>query len=195
MQLHGGVVGFHSEEGKGSTFYFQIPAYRVKHEHQWPKTDASSDLKDKDMRKIPNHSHLDTNMSSYFNGKKILIVDDSKMIRQLMRKVLVDKGGQCTQAEDGNEAVACVKKAMADNSEFDLIFMDFVMPNMDGPTATSIIKELLCKSIIIGVTGNTMNEDVSYFTDKGALAVFPKPTSITDIESFLVKYGTTTKVR
>jgi hypothetical protein len=40
-----------------------------------------------------------------------------------------------------------------------------------------------------------MNEDVSYFTDKGALAVFPKPTSITDIESFLVEYGTATKVR
>lgn len=66
-----------------------------------------------------------------------------------------------------------------------LILMDFVMPVMDGPTATAAIRASGCDSIILGVTGNMMPDDVAHFRECGAASVFPKPTSIDVIEAYL----------
>ena len=58
---------------------------------------------------------------------------------------------------------------------FDAIFMDFVMPNMDGPTATSVLRRRGYQGPIFGVTGNVMREDVEHFMAHGATAVMAKP--------------------
>jgi CheY-like chemotaxis protein len=69
----------------------------------------------------------------------ILIVDDSRLNRKMLCKVLRCKGHVCDEAEDGLEAAKKVEEKMRMNVEevkpyFDAVFMDFVMPNMDGPT-------------------------------------------------------------
>ena len=58
---------------------------------------------------------------------------------------------------------------------YDVILMDFVMPNMDGPTATKMIRDLGYSGYIFGVTGNALDSDVNYFLAQGADSVLAKP--------------------
>lgn len=74
-------------------------------------------------------------------GFDILVVDDSKLNRKMLCKVLRSKGHVCDEADDGLKAVLKVKERMmrgnsGEKRYFDAILMDFVMPCMDGPTGT-----------------------------------------------------------
>ena len=108
----------------------------------------------------------------------ILVVDDSKLNRKMLCKVLRSEGHICDEAEDGIHAVQKVRTKMnniiskstlmsvdnlsTDNNTvkcddgdgvgkpyFDAILMDFVMPNMDGPTGINIIFVSLFLSVFI----------------------------------------------
>lgn len=59
--------------------------------------------------------------------KKILVVDDEADIRSMLKTLLEDRGYQVSAAEDGKECLAMLKK-----SKFDLILIDFFMPEMSG---------------------------------------------------------------
>ncbi len=65
---------------------------------------------------------------------------------------------------------------------FDCILMDFVMPVMDGPTATYEIRALGFTAPIFGVTGNCLDFDIKRFKDCGATEVFPKPFLVEQFE-------------
>ncbi len=84
---------------------------------------------------------------------------------------------QCTIVEacDGLEAVGIVAEAMVSRNSFDVIFMDSVMPVMDGPTATATIRAAGYISPIFGVTGNALDREVADFIASGADTVFTKP--------------------
>jgi two-component system, sensor histidine kinase len=89
----------------------------------------------------------------------VFVVDDSRLNRKMLLKCLRADGHNCYEAEDGLEAVAMVKERIGYTSgshgrPFDAILMDFVMPNMDGPTATKEIRALGYRAPIFGVTGN-----------------------------------------
>ena len=88
-----------------------------------------------------------------------LVVDDSSLNRKMLLKCLRAAGHVCTEAADGLEAVEQVKRRIGHSTgclgkPFDAILMDFVMPNMDGPTATKEIRALGYTAPIFGVTGN-----------------------------------------
>jgi CheY-like chemotaxis protein len=53
--------------------------------------------------------------------------------------------------------------------------MDFVMPNMDGPTATKELRRLGYEGLILGVTGNALPTDIDHFLAHGASKVLLKP--------------------
>lgn len=69
--------------------------------------------------------------------KKILVVDDSKIIQMKFVEYLKSSGYEATTAKNGKEAVEKVQK-----EPFDLILMDMVMPVMDGFEAIRRIREL-----------------------------------------------------
>ena len=60
---------------------------------------------------------------------------------------------------------------------------------MNGPTATKEIRELGCDCFVIGVTGNMLPDDVSYFKSCGANAVCGKPIRIADLNQLWMEYG------
>ena len=62
---------------------------------------------------------------------RVLIVDDSDVGR-LMLSVGIDDLAECVEAVDGLEAVTCYIRALDENIPFSAVFMDVVMPNMDG---------------------------------------------------------------
>jgi two-component system, sensor histidine kinase len=89
----------------------------------------------------------------------VLVVDDSPLNRKMLLKSLRSEGHICLEAVDGLDAVAAVKERIdyangGHQAPFDVILMDFVMPNMDGPTATKEIRALGYTAPIFGVTGN-----------------------------------------
>ena len=120
-----------------------------------------------------------------------LIVDDSYLNRRMIARLLQQRSFVIFEACDGAEAVDCVSKNMRSLAgehptlSYDVILMDFVMPIMDGPTATKQIRALGYRGVIIGVTGNALPDDISTFLASGADVVMTKPINI---ESFIQHY-------
>ena len=96
---------------------------------------------------------------------RVLIVDDSIFCRQVIVQMLKRalEGGNVSldyrENEDGIDAVNEVKSYEAG---FDAIFMDNTMINCDGPQACRQIRALGYRNLIIGVTGNVLEDDVRY---------------------------------
>jgi signal transduction histidine kinase/ActR/RegA family two-component response regulator len=111
----------------------------------------------------------------------ILVVDDSSLNRKMLCRLLRTAGYKCEEANDGQSAVEKVKARMeggtgtGSKGYYDAILMDFVMPIMDGPTATQAIRGLGYSYPIFGVTGNALDSDINYFVKCGANAVLIKP--------------------
>ena len=109
----------------------------------------------------------------------VLIVDDASSNRKMVRRVLGRSISAADEAEDGLAALYKVTHKMErDESLYDVILIDFMMPNMDGPTATRAIRGLGYSGIIIGITGTSSPEDVATFTLNGADAVMSKPLDV-----------------
>jgi two-component system, sensor histidine kinase len=165
LNLHGGSISVSSEgEGKGSSFTVEMPMIR-QHQTALPspellELDSSAD----ECRVVP---ELDRELTMSDIGDspllplpfELLVVDDSRLCRKMLQKCLRADGHTCTEAQDGLEAVAMVKKRIGhanggNGKPFDAILIDFIMPNMDGPTATKEIRALGYTAPIFGVTGN-----------------------------------------
>ena len=120
-----------------------------------------------------------------------LIVDDSYLNRKMIARLLQQRSFVIFEACDGAEAVDSVSKSMRSLAgehptlSYDVILMDFVMPIMDGPTATKQIRALGYRGVIIGVTGNALPDDISTFLASGADVVMTKPINI---ETFIQHY-------
>ena len=86
--------------------------------------------------------------------------------------LLKKKGLKCDHACDGEEAIEAFKN---NPNKFDFIFMDNMMPNMNGIEATRTLRALGYSKIILGLTGNTMEDEILDFENAGADLIFPKP--------------------
>jgi len=102
----------------------------------------------------------------------VLVVDDVSLNRRMLHRLIVSSFRHIAHASDGLEAVQYVLNS---NQKPDIILMDFVMPIMDGPTATKELRAFGYKGIIIGVTGNALPRDVELFLNAGATCVLTKP--------------------
>ena len=129
-----------------------------------------------------------------------LVVDDVVSNRKLLTRVLKGKwkggssGSSATfdEAADGREAVAMVEASMQPGQQaYDVIVMDAQMPIMTGYEATRQIRAMTASQpahqqpIVIGCTGNALDEDQQTFRDAGAAAVVIKPVSAQGIFDLL----------
>lgn len=119
-----------------------------------------------------------------FTGPRynMLIVDDSGMNRKMMVKSMTAKGHTCEEAEDGVFALEKMKATLTQGTSYDVILMDFIMPNMDGPSATKAIRELGITTPIFGLTGNCMQRDIDWFMSCGANHVLAKPINMKEFD-------------
>jgi two-component system sensor histidine kinase/response regulator len=115
------------------------------------------------------------------------VVEDSKFNRKMMKKALARYATDICMAEDGVEAVEAVQRCIENNEPpYDVIFMDSLMPNMNGIDATKIIiKELNFPNPVIAVTGNMLPEDVKDFESAGVLTVLGKPLELERLHDVL----------
>ena len=105
-----------------------------------------------------------------------LVVDDSKLNRKFMIRLLLLSNLSADEASDGNDCVTKVTNSLStDDSQYDIVFMDNRMPGMDGVSATEELRRLGYMGIVIGVTGDGQPEDISGFKEAGADDVLIKP--------------------
>jgi CheY-like chemotaxis protein len=118
--------------------------------------------------------------------KRALIVDDSATNRKFVNRLLRTKIGTRDEAEDGQQAVSMVERARAEGAPYDVILMDYVMPVMDGPTATAQVRRNGFQGIILGVTGNGHQAEIDLFKSAGADRILVKPLSADQFHAIML---------
>ncbi|MBU0730624.1 MAG: response regulator [Proteobacteria bacterium] len=115
--------------------------------------------------------------------KKILIVDDSPIARQILKKCLPDdRDFALFEAGDGKVGV---EKYLEVNP--DVTFMDLTMPVMDGVEALAKIKEINPRALVIVSTADIQSKTIGEVAKLGALTVLKKPPSKETVQKALKK--------
>ena len=162
IELLGGALKVESEVGKGSRFYFTIPAKKTKLIPKKEKIETKKTLNEK-------------------FDKYILVVEDNPANQMFMKVILNKMGIKFDIANDGIEAIKKFKE-----NKYDLILMDENMPNMNGIEATKKIREIekeenLDHTIIVALTANALEGDRERFILAGMDYYLSKPL---DVEKF-----------
>lgn len=125
---------------------------------------------------LPNADFYDQfNEVANFFHSRILIVDDAPTNRKLVSRLLRTKIQHRDEAVDGRVACDMVAAAASEGKPYDVIMMDYTMPELDGPGAVREMRASGYTGIIIGVTGNAHESDIKNFREAGVNEVMIKP--------------------
>ncbi len=112
-----------------------------------------------------------------FTGKRVLLVEDIELNREIAEVILLEAGFEVETAPDGTDAVEMVKKS--DEYYYDAILMDVQMPIMDGYEATRTIRAMRREDVktlpIIAMTANALEKDKEAALKNGMNAHIAKP--------------------
>lgn len=121
---------------------------------------------------------------------KILVVDDEQVMRDLFTRVLKLKGYSVTTVDSGKEAVEKVK-----TEEFDIAFIDVVMPEMDGVETFRAIKKVNPKVHVVMMTGFAVEDKIKEAMQNGAIDYLYKPFDIVEIMTVIGKVEKKAKLK
>jgi CheY-like chemotaxis protein len=160
IELMGGSIWFESEPNEGTSFNFKIPC---------------KPAKETDLNILMNEQQNTARIS----GKKILIIEDSRINRIYLEAILTKDGYQVVSAEDGLEGLEVLQR----NGPFDLVLMDMYMPNLDGVEATKRIRNLNSSSgiPILGFTAAGTTKERELLKSAGCDDVINKPVQKEDL--------------
>ena len=125
-----------------------------------------------------------------FGGKRILLVEDIELNREIAEVILTEAGFLVETAPDGTDAVSMMEKA--EENYYDAILMDIQMPIMNGYEATRTIRNMPRKDVrdlpIIAMTANALEEDKEAALKNGMNAHIAKPLNMEIFISVLKKF-------
>ena len=172
IELMGGSLHAASIFGEGSTFTISVPQ-KITDGRKISEVKASEPENEIQMFTAP-ESH-------------ILIVDDNLINRKIVKGMLKNYGCRVDEAESGPEAINLVNQY-----EYDIVFMDHMMPEMDGIEATRIIREDCGKNgkdaVIIALTANALNGIEETFLNNGFQDFIAKPMDRIHLHRVLSKW-------
>lgn len=153
-----------------------------------------SDLKNALSRAIRGREEEEVNQhdlsATNFDGKRVLLVEDIEVNREIAKAVLTEIGLEVEDASDGSDAVQMVKDSPT--NYYDLILMDVQMPIMNGYDATRNIRALKRKDSktipIVAMTANAFEEDKANALKAGMNDHLAKPLDIPKLIDMLNKY-------
>jgi CheY-like chemotaxis protein/HPt (histidine-containing phosphotransfer) domain-containing protein len=160
-RVMGGDITLASTPGAGSTFTVTLPAGPI----EQIRLLTPDEIAYQQMADV-----IPTGASWKLPKTRVLIVDDGEENRELVRLVLEEAGALTEQAENGRIAV---EKALA--RPYDLILMDLQMPEMDGETATRLLRSRGLKTPIVALTAHAMKGFEDSILAAGCTAYLTKP--------------------
>ena len=180
--LMGGGIHVTSVQGSGSTFTVDLPFGKIK---ESGKPTRFSDINGR------NDLAKDCYAVDYdFKGKRILLVEDNELNREIAEELIGVTGASVESAEDGVQAVEMFKESA--EGYYDLILMDVQMPHMDGYEATRCIRALgrsdAQKVPIFAMTANAFAEDVQKSREAGMNAHISMPLDIRAVYKQMNRY-------
>ena len=164
-----GTITFETKQGEGTTFTITLPVKldTVCFEETETEEEETS-----------------------IEGMKILLVEDNDLHLEVAQYILEDAGAEIIVARNGLESVELFEQSESDS--FDVIFMDVMMPVMDGLTATKRIRKLKRKDArtvpVIAMTANVFNEDIIAAKEAGMNEHIAKPLDFDKLIHTLAKY-------
>jgi len=170
VELMGGKIDVFSEEGVGSSFTvtFRFRQYSGK---------------------VSRPAARENGRGIVDKARKVLLVEDNELNRELEAELLQDEGFVVDTACDGSVAVEMIKNSKP--GEYALILMDIQMPVMDGYHASRMIRKLdnpaLSGIPIIAVSANTFDEDKKRALESGMNAHVAKPVDIAHLLSVIMQ--------
>ena len=192
IELMNGTYNVDSEYGKGSIFSFTIVQRIIKNEpfssserSLLPVTKAASFALYKSGEN--NDSHDTTEVFPSYENAKVLVVDDNKVNVKVLCAFLKRFSIKADFCYSGKDAIE-----MGYKKKYDLIFMDHMMPDMDGVEATTIIRNnkesQSNESIIIACTANVVKGVEELFLSSGLNGFIPKPLQLEILKEKLKTY-------
>jgi signal transduction histidine kinase/CheY-like chemotaxis protein len=173
INIMDGDMWVESEPGQGARFIFTVFVGK-----------GDSDRIDRNKQTVDDESYADI-----FIGKRILLVEDIEINREILIALLEETGVEIDCAENGRTAVQMFSEAPGN---YDLILMDLQMPIMNGYTATKIIRSMEIPSAktipIIAMTANVFKEDIEKCIEAGMNSHIGKPININEMMETIGEY-------
>lgn len=170
LERMGGTIQIDSVENQGTTIHVVIP-FEI----------AEESAAVQEMSELPKEN---------LSGRRILLVEDNELNREIAAFLLKDEGISVTEAEDGQQAVECFLKMP--EGYYDAVLMDIMMPVMDGYQATRAIRGSGKKDAemipIIAMTANAFAEDKRKTMEAGMDAHLSKPINVPELMDTIRKF-------
>ena len=164
-ELMGGKITVISDYGKGSTFKFVVV----------------EEIVNKESNLVVNEQT--TLNYETFEGKKVLVVDDSKLNLKVAENVLKNFKVSTETFTSGLECLSCVK-----SKKYDIIFMDIMMPNMSGVEVLKKLREEKVNIPVIALTADAIEGQEEKYISEGVDGYLSKPIDKTKLKVILNKY-------
>ncbi len=160
---HGGSIHVASEVGQGSTFSILLPA----------------------LEKIDSDAILKTDERVEGSGT-ILVMDDEKMVQQIIGDMLGIFGYEVEFASNGDQAIQCYERALLKGTPPKLVIMDLTIPGgMGGVEAVKCLKDLDPNVRSVVSSGNPNEPAMRHCNEYGFIASIQKPYTLNDLQSML----------
>jgi len=181
IQLMEGTVEIKSEISKGTTFIVKINLQTFGEARLGAETSEKLQTMSKDRYDFKNKIIIDYEPMPY---GRVLIVDDVESNLFVAKGLMEPYGLQIETVNGGIEAVEKVKQG----EEYDIIFMDHMMPDMDGIQATKAILEHGYLRPVVALTANALLGQASLFKENGFAGFISKPIDIKHLNEYLLRF-------
>ncbi|HEX4842805.1 MAG TPA: ATP-binding protein, partial [Limnobacter sp.] len=161
-----GRIQFESTVNEGTRFRIELPLVRLKKSVDTPLRPATPN------QTVP---------------QSVLVVDDMAINRKILGKILINDGHRVTEASSAREAIECCQ-----SNDYDLVFMDVSMPEMDGYACTQAIRALGGSNAlmpIVALSGHAFDDDVHKAYESGMSMHLSKPLEIDRVRDVLARFG------